>query len=222
MKPTEIPEGIDLADLHIQLRTSKCSACSLGEHPQLKGPVVSKGLGKIPVMILGEAPGKDEDAQGIPFVGKAGKLLDEWLNDHGLDPSDFYISNLVRCRPIAIPGSGKQNLTPKAEHIRTCKPYLLYEIKKFQPRLIITLGMSATKGCLTGDIDPTRSLREISGKFYLTTHKNRCRMPAGLLFYPTYHPAALLHNKSEEVLKETKKAINIHFNQIKEAINELR
>jgi len=222
MKPESIPQEISLDDLHVSLRSEGCASCSLGVQPGLIGPILSKGNSHSKVIFLGEAPGKDEDTAGIPFVGKAGKLLDEWLTSFELMESGIYISNCVKCRPIAVPESGKQNNTPQAEHLRSCKPYLLYEISVLKPRLIVTLGLSATKACLTGDIPKIESLKQVMGKFHLTTNKNRCRIPSGILFFPTYHPAAFLHARNEQVNLEMKENLNQHFTQIKEAIDELQ
>jgi len=222
MKPDMIPSGMSLNDLHVQLRLEKCGACKLGQHPALIGPVLSQGSAKIPVMFLGEAPGKDEDATGLPFVGKAGKLLDDWLGYQDIDRNDVYITNCIKCRPIATPGSGKQNNTPGIEEIRTCKPYLLHEIQMIQPKLIVTLGMSALKATLTGDIEKITSLKQLVGKFYISTSKNRCRIPPGIVFYPTYHPAAFLHTRNEGMKEEMTILVKDHFKQIKEAINELQ
>ena len=109
-----------------------CNKCKLFK--TCKNPCI-QGVGPIPanIMLIGEAPGKEEDLQKEPFVGAAGKRLDIILKETGLDRKGLYISNMVRCRP-------PENRDPEPEEIKACFPYLEEEIQKVKPKIIIPLG----------------------------------------------------------------------------------
>jgi DNA polymerase len=124
-------------------------------------------------MFVGEAPGKNEDLQGEPFVGAAGRLLDSLLEEVGLGRSDVYIANVLKCRP---PG----NRDPKAEEIDACKGYLREQIRLISPEVVVTLGNFATKLLLNTEVGITR-LRGRPHRWWL-----------GAVLVPTFHPAAAL------------------------------
>lgn len=126
-------------------------------------------------MFVGEAPGKNEDLQGEPFVGAAGKLLDTLLNEIGLTRSEVYIANVLKCRP---PG----NRDPKTEEIEACKGYLREQIRLIAPEVVMTLGNFATKLLLNTEVGITR-LRGQSYQWWL-----------GASLVPTFHPAAALRS----------------------------
>jgi len=125
-------------------------------------------------MFIGEAPGRDEDLQGLPFVGAAGELLTKMILGMKLTREEVYIANVIKCRP---PG----NRDPQPEEIAQCEPHLLRQIVFIQPKVICTLGRFAAQALLK----TTTSMGRLRGKVY--TYE-------GIRLIPTYHPAALLRN----------------------------
>jgi uracil-DNA glycosylase family 4 len=126
------------------------------------------------LMFVGEAPGRDEDLQGIPFVGRAGQLLDRILDAAGIERDDVYIGNIIKCRP-------PNNRTPLTSEIDACMPYLAKQIKYIEPRIICTLGLPATQTLL----GVRGSMGSLRGKIY---------KHGDILIIPTYHPAAALRD----------------------------
>jgi len=124
----------DLVDLFHE--ASGCVRCPL--HQGRTKVVFGSGNANADLMFVGEAPGQQEDLQGLPFVGRAGKLLDQLLEEVGLQRSDVFITNVLLCRP---PG----NRDPQPDEIDTCKPYLHRKIELIEPKVICTLGNFATK-----------------------------------------------------------------------------
>ncbi len=131
-------------------------------------------------MFVGEAPGFHEDQQGIPFVGQAGKLLDKLLGEIGLQRSDIYVANVLKCRP-------PQNRDPLPEEIASCEAHLFRQIELIQPKLVATLGNFATK-LLSGK--PLGITRVHGHEQEVTLGRSR------VLLYPLYHPAAALYTPS--------------------------
>src|SRR5215207_10079395 len=139
------------------------------------------------LMFVGEAPGFHEDKQGMPFVGQAGKLLDRLLGGIGLERSEVYIANVLKCRP---PG----NRDPQPDEIESCEPHLFRQIELIQPRVVATLGNFATK-LLSGK--PAGITRVHGQEQEVTLGGNR------VLLYPLYHPAAALYTPAMlQVLQE--------------------
>jgi uracil-DNA glycosylase len=126
------------------------------------------------IMIVGEAPGFNEDVQGLPFVGPAGKLLDTLLGQIGLTRADVFITNILKCRP-------PQNRDPMPHEAEACLPYLRRQFKLIQPRAVLVLGRHALDRMLPG-VGP---ISRVHGQFF---------MRSGVAFMPCYHPAAALHN----------------------------
>ena len=130
------------------------------------------------LMFVGEGPGAEEDRQGLPFVGRSGKLLDRLLHQElGMDRSGCYITNVVKCRP-------PENRDPKPEEIVACRPFLELQLETVDPKVVVTLGNFASKLLLDTDIGITR-LRGQSYEF------------SGRHLVPTYHPAAALRGGAE-------------------------
>jgi uracil-DNA glycosylase family 4 len=152
-------------------RIQGCSLCVL--HQQRKQTVFARGNPDADLCFIGEAPGADEDEQGSPFVGRAGQLLDRMIAAMGLQQDEVYITNICRCRP---PG----NRTPSAEEMSACMPYLHEQLALVQPRVIVALGATATKGLLQTSL----GIRALRGTWKLY----RRTTPV----MPTYHPAYLL------------------------------
>ncbi|MBD3560589.1 uracil-DNA glycosylase, partial [Planktothrix sp. FACHB-1355] len=130
---------------------NQCHRCGLGN--TRTHAVVGRGNPQAPITIVGEAPGQNEDETGLPFVGKAGQLLEKILAAVGLSSEkDVYICNIIKCRP---PG----NRVPTPDEIAACKPYLLEQIRLVNPKIILLTGATAVKG-LTGD---KRGITKIRG-----------------------------------------------------------
>jgi uracil-DNA glycosylase family 4 len=161
-----------------------CTRCALaGGRTQV---VFGSGDPNADLMFVGEAPGFHEDKQGVPFVGAAGKLLDQLLAGIGLTRPDVYVANVLKCRP---PG----NRDPMPEEIEACEAHLWRQIELIQPRVVATLGNFATK-LLSGR--PT-GITRVHGQEQETTLGGR-----HVLLYPLYHPAAALYTpRMLDVLK---------------------
>ncbi|MEL6222255.1 MAG: uracil-DNA glycosylase [Cyanobacteria bacterium J06626_14] len=156
---------------------SQCHRCELGA--TRINVVVSRGNPNADIMIVGEGPGQNEDETGLPFVGKAGQLLEKILKSVNFDSeNDVYICNIVKCRP---PG----NRTPTTKEMDACRPYLLEQIRMVDPKFILLTGASSVKG-LIGD---KRGITKIRGT-WLEWEGRMCM--------PIFHPAYLLRNQSRE------------------------
>jgi uracil-DNA glycosylase len=153
---------------------AECRRCQLAGSRQLTVP--GEGDPNAEIMLVGEAPGWHENQQGRPFVGAAGKFLEELLQSISLKRSDVFIGNVVKCRP-------PQNRDPLPEEISACSFYLDRQIAAIKPRLIVTLGRFS----MARFFPPSKSIRELHGT---TCMKN------GILCYAMYHPAAALHQPS--------------------------
>jgi uracil-DNA glycosylase len=153
---------------------SGCCLCHLSE--QRKNIVFGAGNPQARLVLVGEAPGREEDEQGIPFVGEAGKLLDKILLAMNLSREEVYICNVLKCRP---PG----NRDPQADEIASCEPFLKQQLELIQPELIITLGRFAAQELLK----TTEPIGKLRGRW----HEYQ-----GIPLMPTFHPAYLLRNPS--------------------------
>ena len=142
--------------------------------------VFGAGNADAELMFVGEAPGANEDLQGLPFVGAAGKLLETLLGEIGLSRAEVFIANVLKCRP---PG----NRDPRPGEIENCTPYLIRQVELVQPRVICTLGNFATK-LLRGD---PAGISKIHGR-----EEVRTIGPRAVRLYPLYHPAAALYTPS--------------------------
>jgi len=160
----------------------KCRKCPLGS--SRTNAVPGEGNPNAQIMFVGEGPGADEDAQGKPFVGRAGKLLDKILAASGLKKNDVYIGNILKCRP-------PENRDPKPNEITNCLPYLQQQIEIINPEIIITLGAHAARTLL----DTTKPIGQLRGQFH--QYFAGLGKPAVKLM-PTYHPAYLLRNYSKD------------------------
>lgn len=149
-----------------------CERCSLSG--KRKNVVFGDGNPSARIVFVGEAPGADEDEQGLPFVGRAGQLLTNIIKAMGLERKDVYICNILKCRP---PG----NRNPLPEEIRLCEPFLRQQLRLIAPQVICALGSFAAKTLLQTET-PITALR---GRFH---------MYEGIKLMPTYHPAYLLRN----------------------------
>ncbi|HEX5412790.1 MAG TPA: uracil-DNA glycosylase [Terriglobia bacterium] len=158
-----------------------CRRCRLaaGRHTIVFG----QGNPHAELVFVGEGPGADEDAQGLPFVGRAGRLLNRMIELAGMKRDDVYICNIVKCRP-------PNNRTPLPDEIETCSPFLLRQIRTIKPRLVCCLGAPAVKTLL----GVKEGISKIRGQFYDFQ---------GTKALPTFHPAYVLRNPREEkILRE--------------------
>ncbi len=155
-----------------------CQACPLAK--TRKNVVIYRGSVMAPVMFIGEGPGANEDEQGLPFVGQAGRLLQLLLDAQGFEMKDFHIANVVKCRP-------PENRVPTDAEASACKKLLGTQILLAKPKIIVLLGKTAYT-LFTGD--KTAKMTEIRGHF---VEKN------GYLIMPTFHPAYILRNNNERV-----------------------
>lgn len=168
-------------------QVEKCKKCPL--HEGRTNVVFGSGNENADVMIIGEAPGKNEDEQGLPFVGKAGKYLDELLALAGLSREEVYIANVLKCRPPT-------NRNPKADEILACAPYLRQQTAQVNPKIIITLGNFATRFILKNE----EGITLLHGR----------PVPLGkFTVFPVYHPASTMYDPKK------KHAIEIDFKKLK-------
>ena len=153
---------------------NKCKLCT-----NRKNVVIGTGNKNAKIMFIGEGPGADEDIQGIPFVGKAGKLMDKAFQGIGIKREEIYIANIVKCRP-------PNNRDPEEDEEEACKEFLYSQIKLINPDIIVLLGSVA--------------LKNIMGKEYgITTSRGKWFEKDGIKILPTFHPAALLRDESKKI-----------------------
>ncbi len=168
--------------------------------------VIGKGNIKAKILFVGEAPGREEDLQGIPFVGKAGKNLDELLKKVGLSLEDVYIANILKCRP-------PENRDPLPDEIKAHTPWLLEQIKEIKPKVICSLGNYATKfflsGCNVDEMNKQPGITNLHGKVRTVKIKG---MEVKLI--PLFHPAAIIYKQS--LLPLWEKDMEIVKKEIKE------
>lgn len=165
----DITDGAELSDI-----ARECTKCRL--RGGCRQVVFGDGNFESPIIFVGEGPGKDEDEQGRPFVGRAGQLLDKILKAAEISRPDVYISNVVKCRP---PG----NRLPNPDEVKECRNFLEAQIRIIKPRIIVCLGAMASQTI----IDPKATVSKIRGRWFSRQ---------GIKIMATFHPAALLRNES--------------------------
>jgi DNA polymerase len=148
-----------------------CTACPLSE--TVINKVVRKGSDEPKVLFIGEAPGKNEDKTGVPFCGRAGKILDDLIEYMGLESSDWAVINTIKCRP-------PNNRNPNKKELDCCKPFLTRQIQLLDPNLIVLLGNTAEKAFCSGHKMEWGAVEMLEGKNVLKI----------------FHPAALIYTKS--------------------------
>ncbi|MGB7435997.1 MAG: uracil-DNA glycosylase [Candidatus Acidiferrum sp.] len=165
----------------------ECTRCKL--HRGRNKLVFGDGSANARLVFVGEGPGADEDAQGLPFVGRAGKLLTQMIEAMGLQRKDVYICNVVKCRP-------PENRTPEPDEVETCSPFLLRQIEAINPKVIVCLGAVAAKTLL----ETTRGISQYRGEW---------QQWRGRKLMATYHPAYLLRNPpaKSDVWKDLQKVM---------------
>jgi DNA polymerase len=172
-----------------------CTRCKL--HRGRTRLVFGDGNPNADLVFVGEGPGRDEDAQGLPFVGRAGKLLTQMIEAMGLQRKDVYICNVVKCRP-------PENRTPEKDEVETCSPFLLRQLDAIAPKVIVCLGSVAAQTLL----QTNRGISHFRGEWLDFR---------GRKLLATYHPAYLLRNPSAkgEVWKDLQKVMAVLGLQVK-------
>ena len=149
-----------------------CPLCKLSR--SRKNAVPGEGQLSAKIMFIGEAPGRSEDEKGRPFVGAAGRILDELLKKAGIERSEVFITNIVKCRP-------PNNRVPKEDELTACRPYLNRQIALIRPKVICILGRTAYSSLLGGSS--------------ITANRGKIVERAGQKYFLTFHPAAVIYNK---------------------------
>ncbi|RLG41834.1 MAG: uracil-DNA glycosylase [Thermoproteota archaeon] len=185
----------------LEEKIRSCDLCPL--HAYRKNAVPGEGSLDAKVMFIGEAPGRNEDIQGRPFVGAAGKLLDQLLELAGLKREEVYITNVVKCRP-------PNNRDPASSEKKACQPYLEEQIRIISPKLIVTLGRHSMMEILELSGHKASSIMRERGKV-----RNIRLFGLKVLLMPTLHPAAALYNP------KTRKLLEEDFLRIKDLLRAL-
>ena len=186
----------NLEDLHEKIKT--CEECELYE--ERTNAVPGEGPKDADVMLIGEAPGYNEDQEGRPFVGKAGDVLEELLEKAGLERKQVFIGNVIKCRP-------PENRDPTDEEIETCLPYLKKQIREIEPKLIVSLGRIAGRTLLDRSVKVSKEhgdLKDIEFGGW------SCKL------FVSYHPAAALYGGG------TREKLEKDFEELKEILKELK
>lgn len=175
--------------LKIRADLGECTRCKL--HKTRNKIVFGDGSAKAQLVFVGEGPGADEDAQGLPFVGRAGKLLTQMIEAMGLQRGDVYICNVVKCRP-------PENRLPEKDEITTCSPFLMRQIDVIKPKVVCCLGSCAAQTLL----QTTQGISRFRGEWFDFR---------GAKLIATYHPAYLLRNPpaKSEVWKDLQKVMAV-------------
>ncbi|MEA1961312.1 MAG: uracil-DNA glycosylase [Bacillota bacterium] len=200
--PTAFLPGVNTEEAYPEIKgfaeleklNLSCEKCGL--RSTCKQVVYGGGNPHADLLFIGEGPGADEDAKGIPFVGRSGKLFDKILAAVKFDREEIYITNVVKCRP---PG----NRLPNPNEVKVCRNYLEAQIRLMQPKIIVCLGSAASRAVIA----PRSSIGQVRGRWL---QRNGIKMMA------TYHPAALLRNESY------KRPTWEDFKLIRDAYNEIR
>lgn len=170
------------------INCNKCKLCN-----NRKNIVFGEGNKNASIMFIGEGPGADEDRTGNPFVGKAGKLMDKAFEGIGLNRKDVYIANIVKCRPPS-------NRVPEDDEAQVCINYLRNQVMLVKPKIIVLLGSTA--------------LKNILGKEYgITNARGKWIEKKGIMYMPTWHPAALLRDENKKIE---------FWNDLKEVITKIK
>ncbi|HEV3432949.1 MAG TPA: uracil-DNA glycosylase [Nitrososphaera sp.] len=150
-----------------------CPLCKLAR--SRKNAVPGEGQISAKIMFIGEAPGRNEDEKGKPFVGAAGRILDNLLKEAGIERSQVFITNIVKCRP-------PNNRVPEEDELIACRPYLDRQIAIIKPKVICILGRTAYASILGGSS--------------ISANRGKIVERAGQKYFSTFHPAAVIYNKS--------------------------
>lgn len=182
---------------YIRSQVISCTKCSLSK--TRTNAVPGKGNPKAEILFIGEAPGRNEDLQGEPFVGSAGKILSEVLESAGLSRDDIYITNVVKCRP-------PNNRIPLQEEKDACSQYLAKELEIIKPKIICIMGNTAYGSLLNGNS--------------ITKNRGKIIEKDGQKYFLTIHPAAVIYNQElKSVLKDDMKTLVETLDRLKKDAN---
>lgn len=196
MERTTTPDRVALELASVARDASTCTACGLSATRTQVVP--GEGSPTAALVFVGEAPGAREDLAGRPFVGAAGRLLDDLLASIGLRREEIFILNTVKCRP-------PENRNPQRSEIAACAPLLSRQLQALQPRVIATLGRHAL-----AVFAPSAKIAEVHGRPYTQTEGDQ---HGSAVLFPLYHPAAALHNGSlRPTLERDMAALREHLN----------
>ncbi|HZB00266.1 MAG TPA: uracil-DNA glycosylase [Nitrososphaera sp.] len=171
-----------------------CPLCKLAR--TRKNAVPGEGQLSAKIMFIGEAPGRSEDEKGRPFVGAAGRVLDDLLKKAGIERSQVFITNIVKCKP-------PNNRVPKEDELTACRPYLDRQIALIKPKVICILGRTAYSSLLGGSS--------------ITANRGKILKRAGQKYFLTFHPAAVIYNKGLlSVLEADLKKLAVEINKDEE------
>jgi uracil-DNA glycosylase len=168
-----------------------CTRCDLAL--SRTNTVFASGDPFSPLVLIGEGPGENEDATGLPFVGRAGKLLDDILGAVNLTRDDVYLTNTVKCRAAVEEGGRMKNRPPRAGEIRACNPYLQGQLEAIKPEIILCLGGPAAKTVIDKD-------------FRITKDRGQWYEKGGAKAMATFHPAYVLRQRGDD-LQRTKRLV---------------
>jgi DNA polymerase len=192
-----------IRELHERILT--CTLCPLcdGRHKAVpgEGPTGAK------TMFIGEGPGRQEDLEGRPFVGRAGKFLDECLQSIGLQREQVFITNIVKCRPTEKAGNWVKDRKPATEEMAACKPYLDKQIELLRPEVICTLGDTARSQIFKRFGLDEDTIGHLHGRLFLA---------GSVRVVPLYHPAAALYDSS------LRQIIMIDFQSLRRVLSQSR
>lgn len=172
-------------------QVSVCTRCDLAL--SRTNTVFASGDPFSPLMLIGEGPGENEDATGLPFVGRAGKLLDDILAAVDLTRDQVYLTNTVKCRAAVEEGGRMKNRPPRAAELRACNPYLQGQLEAIRPKIILCLGAPAAKTVIDRD-------------FRITQDRGRWYEKGGAKAMATFHPAYVLRQRGDD-LQRTKRLV---------------
>ncbi|MFN4245414.1 MAG: uracil-DNA glycosylase [Brevinematia bacterium] len=179
--------------LGLEKEIANCKKCGL--YKFRKNAVPGEGSYSSKLVIIGEGPGREEDIQGRPFVGKAGQLLTKLLEDIGISREEVYITNIVKCRP-------PENRVPTPEEVESCRPYLKRQIDIIKPKVVLLLGATASKAVIGEE-----KITKVRGEIFEID---------GIIFLPTFHPAAVLRDENNKL-----PIIREDFRKLKEIMNKV-
>lgn len=190
----DLPDGGEDREQRLEelaRQVAVCTKCPLSE--SRTNTVFASGDPYSPLMLVGEGPGENEDATGLPFVGRAGKLLDDILAAVDLNRDQVYLTNLVKCRAAVEENGRMKNRQPSTGEVNACNPYLQAQVEAVKPEIILCLGSPAAKNLIDKNFKITRD----RGKWYEAF---------GAKAMATFHPAYVLRQQGEE-LQQTKRLV---------------
>jgi DNA polymerase len=196
----------DNAELSIRELHEKIMACTLCHLCETRSKAVpGEGPANASVMFIGEGPGRQEDLEGRPFVGRAGKFLDECLQSIDLKRESVFITNIVKCRPSEKSGNWVRDRKPTKEETAACSPYLNKQVELLKPEIICTLGDTASSQIFKRYSMEEDTIGHIHGRLYLA---------GAMKLIPLYHPAAALYDNN------LRQIVMIDFQRLRQVLSQ--